>query len=152
MHRFSRVALAATTVVACASGSIPAAHAVAVREAETFWKQTCSWLVDENGDVLRDNQGNWVPALGPDGKQRCTTDPVPANAVKPGSSQPMPDTTSSSAAQAGEQPNWVDKDTSSSELGIGAVVGIVGAIIAALVGLGWLFVDALNVRVVPPRW
>lgn len=152
MPRFARTAAAAATALAVCGGTVVAADAdVAVREAHTYWKQTCAWLVDENGDVLLDSEGKWMPSLGPDGKQRCRVEAVPQGAVKERRSSDSAEAQGSSAQDGPGQPNWSDAGDGSFELGVGAVVGIVGAVVAAIVGIGWLFVDALNVRVLPPR-
>lgn len=143
--------VAAVTALSVLAGSVSAADAqVLERDSVQYWKQTCAWQVDEKGKELRDEAGKMIPVLGPDGRQKCSTVPIEPAELPQSSGKPA--TTSSAPGRAEENnPNWDDAERSSSELSVGAVLGIVGAVIALIVGIGWVFVDDLNVRLVPAQ-
>ena len=91
-------------------------------------EKTCEWEVDAKGNPILDAKGNPIP-VEVDGKQVCKEREVAAG--------------SSSSAN-----KWAD-DTRD-ELSIGAVVGVVGALLALVLGAGLLFIESVDIRMLPP--
>lgn len=169
MHRLTKAAVAVATTLAVAGGAVAVAEEQPkiYRESETLWKQNCQWEVREDGTAILDENGEPKPRLDPrTGKQICTVKQVEnpnlaAMQATQGSSgiEVTPgwvdelssggSKESSSSKGSKNEPNWADKDNSSSELSAGAIVGIIGAVIAAIVGIFWIFVEDFSIRLIP---
>ena len=113
---------AAATACAVALSVAPAGAETITRDTtqRVTVEKTCEWEVDA--------KGNPIP-VEVDGKQVCKEREVAAG--------------SSSSAN-----KWAD-DTRD-ELGIGAVVGVVGALLALVLGAGLLFIESVDIRMLPP--
>lgn len=171
MHRLTKAAVAAATTLAVAGGAVAVADEGEPekrysRESASFWIQRCEWEVDKDGKPVLDKDGNPIPVIDPETKKQCTVEQVEkpnlaamqapqgssgievtpgwADGLSSGGSKE-----SSSSKGSDNEPNWADKDNSSSELSAGAIVGIIGAVIAAIVGIFWIFVEDFNIRLIP---
>lgn len=145
MRRGTRTA-AALTACALASGLTPAAQAQPnaqyVRESQQLLTQTCEWVVDESGAPIRDKDGKLTPKV-ENGKQVCTVEVAKGAEIREiAAKQNMKQNAE------GDEPVWAD-EKASSELGVGAIIGIVGAVIAAIVGVFFLFIEDIDIRLVP---
>lgn len=148
MNRLARAAAAALTAAAVAGSGAAVAQDGGgnpmTRDSERYLREECKWLVDETtGNALRKANGDPIPVLDASGKQVCTVEEVTPAVAMQGARK-----ASSTTKKAEGEPTWTD-EPASSELGVGAIVGIVGAVIAAVVGLTWLFIEDFNVRLVP---
>ena len=121
---------AAATACAVALSVAPAGAETIKRDStkRVTVEKTCEWEVDAKGNPILDAKGNPIP-VEVDGKQVCKEREVAAG--------------SSSSAN-----KWAD-DTRD-ELGIGAVVGVVGALVALVLGAGLLFIESVDIRMLPP--
>lgn len=136
MRSFIRTT-AAATACAVALTAVPAGAETITRDTKehVVVERTCEWEVDGKGNPILDEQGQPIPVTR-NGKQICTEREVGA-----GSSG---DTTSS-----GITSKWADNTRS--ELGIGAIVGVVGALVALVLGAGLLFIESVEIKPLPPR-
>lgn len=121
---------AAATACAVALSVAPAGAETITRDTtqRVTVEKTCEWEVDAKGNPILDAKGNPIP-VEVDGKQVCKEREVAAG--------------SSSSAN-----EWAD-DTRD-ELSIGAVVGVVGALLALVLGAGLLFIESVDIRMLPP--
>ncbi|MDK8879981.1 hypothetical protein [Corynebacterium sp. MSK008] len=91
-------------------------------------EKTCEWEVDAKGNPILDADGNPIP-VEVNGKQVCEEREVSSGS-------------SSSASK------WADDTTD--ELRIGAVVGVIGALLALVLGGGLLFIESVDITMLPP--
>lgn len=91
-------------------------------------EKTCEWEVDAKGNPILDADGNPIP-VEVNGKQVCKEREVSSG--------------SSSSAR-----KWADDTTD--ELRIGAVVGVIGALLALVLGGGLLFIESVDITMLPP--
>lgn len=143
------VALAVSPVspVAVAAPAAPQSAPPAaqyVRESARLLTEKCEWMVDETGAPIRDQDGKLTPKL-ENGKQVCTVEVAQGEEIRQTAAK---SNKSSRSGKSGDDPAWAD-EKASSELGVGAVIGIIGAVIAAIVGVFFLFVEDINIRLVP---
>ena len=91
-------------------------------------EKTCEWEVDAKGNPILDAKGNPIPVK-VDGEQVCKEREVSSGS-------------SSSASK------WADDTTD--ELRTGAIVGVIGALLALVLGGGLLFIESVNITMLPP--
>ena len=91
-------------------------------------EKTCEWEVDAKGNPILDADGNPIP-VEVNGKQVCKEREISSGS-------------SSSASK------WADDTTD--ELRIGAVVGVIGALLALVLGGGLLFIESVDITMLPP--
>ena len=117
--------ISATVAAALLAGATPAVASAAefVRKTEETKtvKETCQWKVDEEG-------GNPVPVTNSKGEQICVTETV----SQPGSSN---------------KAKWADE--SNRPVIIGTVLGILGALVAGVIGMSLLFIESINIQPLP---
>ena len=128
--------VAAASACAVALTAVPAGAETITRDTKerVVVEKTCEWEVDGKGNPILDEQGNPIPAKR-NGKDNCTEREVGA-----GSSG---DTTSSNITS-----KWADDTTD--ELRIGAIVGVIGALLALVLGGGLLFIESVDITMLPP--
>lgn len=121
---------AAATACAVALTAVPAGAETITRDTEerVTVEKTCKMKVDEKGNPIIDADGNPIPFTDKDGKQVCEEKKVAGGS-------------SSSASK------WADDTTD--ELRIGAIVGVVGALLALVLGGGLLFIESVDIQMLP---
>lgn len=129
MKRLTRTT-AAATACAVALAAAPAGAATITRDTtqRVTVEKTCEWEVDAKGNPILDADGNPIP-VEVNGKQVCKEREVSSGS-------------SSSASK------WADDTTD--ELRIGAVVGVIGALLALVLGAGLLFIESVDITMLPP--
>ena len=125
MTHLIRTTAAAACAVALAA--VPAGAETITRDTtqRVTVEKTCEWEVDAKGNPIIDADGNPIPVTDKDGKQVCKE-----RKVSTGSSK------------------WADDTTD--ELRIGAIVGVVGALLALVLGGGLLFIESVDITMLPP--
>ena len=134
MNRVTRNAAAAVCVAALVAAPLdPAGAATFTRDTKRtiVVEENCKWEVDEKGTPIIDGKGDKIPLTDRNGNQICTEREV----------------SRSSASSSGSSETWADDTTA--ELSVGAIVGIVGAMLAALVGLGMVFIESVDISPLP---
>ena len=121
---------AAATACAVALTATPAGAETITRDTEerVTVEKTCKMKVDEKGNPIIDADGNPIPVTDKDGKQVCQEKKVAGGSSNSG--------------------KWAD-DTRD-ELRIGAIVGVVGALLALVLGGGLLFIESVDITMLPP--
>ena len=129
MKRLTRTT-AAATACAVALAAAPAGAATITRDTtqRVTVEKTCEWEVDAKGNPILDADGNPIP-VEVNGKQVCKEREISSGS-------------SSSASK------WADDTTD--ELRIGAVVGVIGALLALVLGGGLLFIESVDITMLPP--
>lgn len=124
---------AAATACAVALCAAPAQAQTIKRDStqRVVVEKTCEWEVDEDGKPIYGADGKPLPVM-KNGKQVCKEEQV---------------SQSSSIGSDGLPKKWAD-DTRD-ELGIGAAVGVVGALLALIFGAGLLFIENVNIIPLP---
>lgn len=124
--------ISATVAVALLAGAAPVAASATefVRKTEQTKtvKELCEWKVDGKGAQVFDEDGNPIPITNDKGEQICVTETV----SQPGSSDKL---------------KWADESNRS--LIIGTVLGVVGAIIAGVIGMSLLFIESIDIQLLP---
>ncbi|OFT58627.1 hypothetical protein HMPREF3151_03890 [Corynebacterium sp. HMSC05H05] len=129
MKQLIRTAAAATACAVALSAAPAGAEAIKRDSKErVVVEKICEWEVDANGKPILDAGGNPIPVK-VDGKQVCKEKKVSSGS-------------SSSASK------WADDTTD--ELRIGAVVGVIGALLALVLGGGLLFIESVDITMLPP--
>lgn len=123
MQRTISTSVAAALLLAAAPASASADVLVRDTEETKRVKETCTWLVDEQGNRILDSNGEPV-------KQQCVEEEVGT----PGSSG---------------KAKWVDDE--SGDLALGAILGIVGALAAGVIGMSLLFIESVDIHFLPAR-
>lgn len=121
---------AAATACAVALSVAPAGAETIKRDStkRVTVEKTCEWEVDAKGNPILDAKGNPIPVkVG--GEQVCKEREVSSGS-------------SSSASR------WADDTTD--ELRTGAIVGVIGALLALVLGGGLLFIESVNITMLPP--
>lgn len=121
---------AAATACAVALSVAPAGAETIKRDStkRVTVEKTCEWEVDAKGNPILDAKGNPIPVkVG--GEQVCKEREVSSGS-------------SSSASK------WADDTTD--ELRTGAIVGVIGALLALVLGGGLLFIESVNITMLPP--
>ena len=123
--------VAAATACAVALTATPAGAETITRDTKerVGVEKTCKVEVDEKGNPIIDADGNPIPVTDKDGKQVCEEKKVAGG----------------SSSSTGK---WAD-DTRD-ELRIGAIVGVVGALLALVLGGGLLFIESVDIQMLPP--
>ena len=121
MQRTIFTSVAAALLLAAAPASASADVLVRDTEETKRVKETCTWLVDEQGNRILDSNGEPV-------KQKCVEEEVGT----PGSSG---------------KAKWVDDE--SGRLALGAILGIVGALVAGVIGMSLLFIESVDIHFLP---
>lgn len=121
---------AAATACAVALSVAPAGAETIKRDStkRVTVEKTCEWEVDAKGNPILDAEGNPIPVK-VDGEQVCKEREVSSGS-------------SSSASK------WADDTTD--ELRTGAIVGVIGALLALVLGGGLLFIESVNITMLPP--
>ena len=121
---------AAATACAVALTATPAGAETITRDTQerVTVEKTCKMKVDEKGNPIIDADGNPIPVTDKDGKQVCQEKKVAGGSSNSG--------------------KWAD-DTRD-ELRIGAIVGVVGALLALVLGGGLLFIESVDITMLPP--
>ena len=121
---------AAATTCAVALSVAPAGAETIKRDStkRVTVEKTCEWEVDAKGNPILDAKGNPIPVK-VDGEQVCKEREVSSGS-------------SSSASK------WADDTTD--ELRTGAIVGVIGALLALVLGGGLLFIESVNITMLPP--
>lgn len=121
---------AAATACAVALSVTPAGAETITRDTtqRVTVEKTCEWEVDAKGNPILDADGNPIP-VEVNGKQVCKEREVASGS-------------SSSASK------WADDTTD--ELRIGAIVGVIGALLALVLGGGLLFIESVDIQMLPP--
>lgn len=121
---------AAATACAVALSVTPAGAETITRDTtqRVTVEKTCEWEVDAKGNPIIDADGNPIPVTDKDGKQVCQEKKVAGGSSTSG--------------------KWAD-DTRD-ELRIGAIVGVVGALLALVLGGGLLFIESVDITMLPP--
>ena len=121
---------AAATACAVALSVAPAGAETITRDTtqRVTVEKTCEWEVDAKGNPILDAKGNPIPVK-VDGEQVCKEREVSSGS-------------SSSASK------WADDTTD--ELRTGAIVGVIGALLALVLGGGLLFIESVNITMLPP--
>lgn len=122
--------VAAATACAVALTAVPAGAETITRDTKerVVVEKTCKVKVDEKGTPIIDADGNPIPVTDKDGKQVCEEKKVAGGSSSTG--------------------KWAD-DTRD-ELRIGAIVGVVGALLALVLGGGLLFIESVDIQMLPP--
>ena len=122
---------AAATACAIALSVAPAGAETITRDTtqRVTVEKTCEWKVDDNGNPIIDADGNPIPVTDKDGEQVCQEREVASGSP-------------SSASK------WADDTTD--ELRIGAIVGVIGALLALVLGGGLLFIESVDITMLPP--
>ena len=122
---------AAATACAVALSVTPAGAETITRDTtqRVTVEKTCEWEVDAKGNPIIDADGNPIPVTDKDGKQVCEEKKVAGGS-------------SSSASK------WADDTTD--ELRTGAIVGVIGALLALVLGGGLLFIESVDITMLPP--
>lgn len=117
MKRTISTSVAAALLLAAAPAS--ASTDVLVRDTEETKrvKETCTWLVDEQGKRIIDRNGKPV-------KQQCVEEEIGSGTAK-----------------------WADDE--SDRLALGAILGIVGALVAGVIGMSLLFIESVDIHFLP---
>ena len=121
---------AAATACAVALTATPAGAETITRDTQerVTVEKTCKMKVDEKGNPIIDADGNPIPVTDKDGKQVCQEKKVAGGSSNSG--------------------KWAD-DTRD-DLRIGAIVGVVGALLALVLGGGLLFIESVDITMLPP--
>lgn len=124
---------AAATACAVALCAVPAGAETITRDSteRVVVEKTCEWEVDENGKPIYGADGKPLPVM-KNGKQVCKEEQV---------------SQSSSVGSDGLPKKWAD-DTRG-ELSIGAVVGVIGALLALVLGASLLFIESVDIIPLP---
>lgn len=128
MNRIISATVSAALLAGVAPAAASATEFVRRTEETKTVKELCEWKVDGEGARVLGEDGNPIPITNDKGEQICVTETV----SQPGSSDKL---------------KWADESNRS--LIIGTVLGVVGAIIAGVIGMSLLFIESIDIQLLP---
>lgn len=133
MRRLRGAALAAAVALGAVCSAPAGAAETMVRDTKrvVVVEENCTWKVDAEGNKLLDEASKPIPVTDKDGKPVCTTQEVKGGAN----------------GSSGKE-RWAD-DESGKKTAVAAVLGVVGALVAGLIGMSLLFIESVDIHFVP---